>query len=601
MAAERKMRRAQTISPSGVGAIIDIVGESFVAEDIGRWRGREVLPAPRIAARFNVDELRTPPAKGKGIPFYRFPRWLFCGRCRTMTFWSPGMEKPGQAPRCEKCPGRPSQLFPMRFIAVCGNGHLDDIDWWRWAHSDPRDREQRQCGNRGLTFRHVPRVGGGLESLEVRCGKCDAARDLHELPLIGSLARVGQRCPGRQPWQTRPEAQDCEEQLVALQRGASSVYFSEVISAIDLPPESNWSSWGGPEGRIEHNDNFKLLLSHPDHLLRDQLVGMIANEEDVTAADVRRVLSQKLGIFAAAEDSGMGVGDLPREEWLALTEPPETYDPRDSFIARRTPFRSAQGHGPLEPMMTVLEPLVGDIVLVDRLREVRVLRSFRRHTMKRAVPVDLSGRADFLPAIEIFGEGVFIRFDEQRLAEWSGEARVARRCKLLSDRLAGSFRARWLTEEVTPRLVLLHTFAHMLIRQMSFSAGYSSSSLRERLYAAEPSDEPGMAGILIYTAAGDSEGTLGGLARLGEAERLVPMLAGTLASAQWCSLDPVCREATAQGPEGLSLAACHACVLVSETSCVMGNVLLDRMLVLDEDFGFFRDPLSALLQARLLT
>ena len=144
--------------------------------------------------------------------------------------------------------------------------------------------------------------------------------------------------------------------------------------------------------------------------------------------------------------------------------------------------------------------------------------------------------------------------------------------------------------------MLLHTFAHMLIRQMSFSAGYSSSSLRERLYAADASDGPSMAGILVYTAAGDSEGTLGGLARLGEAERLVPALAEALASAQWCSLDPVCREATAQGPEGLSLAACHACVLVSETSCVMGNVLLDRRLVLDEDFGFFRGPLSALLR-----
>lgn len=600
MAAERKIRRAQTISPSGVGAIIDVVGESFVAEDISRWGRREVLRAPRIAARFGIAELRTPPAVGKGLPFYRFPRWLFCGRCRTMTWWSPAREKPGQAPRCEICPGRPQQLVPMRFIAVCGNGHLDDVDWWRWAHSGSRDREQRQCGSSDLQFRHVPRVGGGLESLEVRCSKCDVARDLHDLPVVGSLARVGQRCHGRQPWQTRVEAQDCQEPLVALQRGASSVYFPEVISAIDLPPASNWSSWGSPEGRIEQNYNFKLLLSRPDHPLQDQLIGMIANEEDVTAAHVRQVLNHKLGLVIV-EDSGIGVDDLAHEEWQALTVPPETYDPRDSFIARPTSFPSRNGHGPLEPMTTAVTPLIRDVVLVDRLRELRVLRSFRRHTMKKAVPVDLGPGSDFLPAIEIFGEGVFIRFDEQQIVGWSADTRVAARSKRLSDRLAASFRARWLTEDVSPRLVLLHTFAHMLIRQMSFSAGYSSSSLRERLYAADPADGPGMAGILIYTAAGDSEGTLGGLARLGEAERLVPTLAGALASAQWCSLDPVCREATAQGPEGLSLAACHACVLVSETSCVMGNVLLDRMLVVDENFGFFRDTVSALLRVRLLS
>ena len=342
MAAERTMRRAQTISPSGVGAIIDVVGESFVAEDIGRWKGRELVRGSRIAARFNVSELRTPPAGGRGVPFYRFPRWLFCGRCRTMTFWSPSKEKAGQAPRCEKCPGRPAQLVPMRFIAVCGNGHLDDIDWWRWAHSGSRDREQQQCGSSDLLFRHVTGVGGGLESLEVRCGRCGAARDLHDLPAIGSLPRIGQRCPGRQPWQTRAETQDCEEQLVALQRGASSVYFPEVISAIDLPPESNWSSWGGPEGRIERNDNFKLLLSLPEHPLRDQLIDLIVNKEDVMAVDVRRVLNHKLGLVIAPEDSGMGVGDLPREEWLALTAPPDTYDPRDNFIARRTPFPSVR-------------------------------------------------------------------------------------------------------------------------------------------------------------------------------------------------------------------------------------------------------------------
>ena len=167
-------------------------------------------------------------------------------------------------------------------------------------------------------------------------------------------------------------------------------------------------------------------------------------------------------------------------------------------------------------------------------------------------------------------------------------------------RLAGSHRARWLPPDVSPRLVLLHTFAHLLMRQLSFSAGYASSALRERLYAADPADTAPTAGVLIYTAAGDAEGTLGGLARLGEADRLVPALAATLGAARWCSSDPVCREATAQGPDGLSLAACHACALASETSCVLGNVLLDRALVIDDDLGFLREPLTALLDTSTL-
>jgi hypothetical protein len=486
----------------------------------------------------------------------------------------------------------------MRFIAVCGNGHLDDVDWRRWAHSGTRGRDPRQCGSTDLRFCHVPGVGGGLESLEVRCGKCDAARNLGELPGPDSLVRIGQRCSGRQPWQINADAQDCDEKPVVLQRGASSVYFPEVVSAIDLPPDSDWSTWGGPDGRIEHNDNFRLLLTNPEHPLREGLIGAVAEEADVPADRVRLVLAQKLGRAVPFPTSGGGVDDLPREEWQALTSPPRTYDPRDHFVARETDFPSTDGHRSLGPVAEALSPYLHQVVLVDRLREIRVLRGFRRHTMNRTVPADLGRNAEFLPAMEIFGEGVFIRFNEEQVVRWSAEPQVLERCALLRRRLAASLRAKWLLQDVSPRLVLLHTFAHLLMRQMSFSAGYSSSSLRERLYAAEPADGSPMAGVLIYTAAGDSEGTLGGLARLGEADRLAPVLAATLATAQWCSLDPVCREATAQGPDGLSLAACHACALSSETSCVMGNVLLDRILVVDEDLGFLRAPLDVLLDTR---
>ncbi|MEV0606597.1 DUF1998 domain-containing protein [Polymorphospora rubra] len=602
MSTERKVRRAQAITPSGVGAIIDAVGESFVCEDVNRWVGpRDVLRAPRIAGRFGVRELRVPPAAtdGRGgLPYYRFPEWLFCGQCRAMSKWNPRREKLRQPPRCEKCRVRPPQLVPMRFIAACGNGHLDDVDWIRWAHSYRRNREQSQCGMKELQFRHVSGVGGGLESLEVRCVTCKAGRDLSELTGPDSLRRIGQRCSGRQPWQTRTEARTCDEIPVVLQRGASSVYFPNVGSAIDLPPESDFSSWGGAAGRIEHNDNFKLLLSRPDHKLRDEFVRMIAEEENVLADEVLRTLMRKLGEVVSNVAAG-GIDDLPWEEWLALTTPPETNDPRDHFIARVAEFPSATGHGTLDPVVDTLVHRIRDVVLVDRLREIRVLQGFHRHTMKTMVPADLGARAGFLPAIEVFGEGVFIRFDEQEIATWSNKPRVQQRCNRLRRRLAASFRSKWLSQDMSPRLLLLHTFAHLLMRQMAFDAGYSSSSLRERLYAAEPSTEgPSMAGVLIYTAAGDSEGTLGGLARLGEADRLVPTLAAALATGQWCSLDPVCRESTAQGPDGLSLAACHACALAAETSCVKGNVLLDRMLLVDEEFGFFREPLAALLKVR---
>ncbi|MEU9824134.1 DUF1998 domain-containing protein [Micromonospora chersina] len=595
---ERKIRRMQALSPFGVGAIIDILGESFVAEDVSRWQGkREPLPAPRIAAHFGVPELRMPPAAGNGpgLPYYRFPQWLFCNACRTMVRWSTRKERAGRAPRCEACRRAP-QLVPMRFVAVCGNGHLEDVPWDRWAHSSAAGRDQRQCGRPVLRFEHVANVGGGLESLRVRCTTCRGTRDLRDITSPTALSRIGVRCHGKQPWQYDQQAENCDERPAVLQRGASSVYFPDTASAIDLPPESDWVAWGGPTALIEQCPEFGLLHANPNHPIRAQLIDMIATAVDVTTAQVEQVLASRLG-EVSVPDAG-AAEDLAEREWQALTDPPAEYHALDRFIARRTPFPSPGGHRALQGMADSLAERVCGVTLVDRLREVRVLRGFRRHTMNRLVRADLAASAGFLPAVEIYGEGIFLRFDEGALQQWEAQDVVQQRCETLRKRLAASPQARWLELEPTPRLLLLHSFSHLLLRQLAFDAGYSSSSLRERLYSSPPGARTTMAGLLIYTAAGDAEGTLGGLARAGQAERLTTTIAAALAAAQWCSLDPVCREASAQGPAGLSMAACHACMLVSETSCTVGNLLLDRTLIVDETYGYFRGPLADLVTAQ---
>ncbi len=89
-----------------------------------------------------------------------------------------------------------------------------------------------------------------------------------------------------------------------------------------------------------------------------------------------------------------------------------------------------------------------------------------------------------------------------------------------------------------------------------------------------------MAGILIYTAAGDSEGTLGGLVRLGHKDRLESIIRQAVSRASWCSADPVCSENLGgQGSRRVNLAACHACTLLPETSCETINQGLDRAMI----------------------
>lgn len=139
-----------------------------------------------------------------------------------------------------------------------------------------------------------------------------------------------------------------------------------------------------------------------------------------------------------------------------------------------------------------------------------------------------------------------------------------------------------------------HRLAHLLINRLTFECGYASASLRERLYVSNSETNP-MAGILIYTAAGDSEGTMGGLVRMGKPGYLEPIFRRAIESAEWCSSDPVCRELGAksgQGPDSCNLAACHSCALLPETSCEEFNRFLDRSLMVDgpdsQDLAFFK-------------
>jgi hypothetical protein len=208
----------------------------------------------------------------------------------------------------------------------------------------------------------------------------------------------------------------------------------------------------------------------------------------------------------------------------------------------------------------------------------------------------------WLPAAEVFGEGIYLELKQRRLAEWQNENET-----WLNERLDDGFMMRLggVYQTLPPmsavncgwasRYLLVHTFAHILINQLVFECGYSAASLRERLYISADPVAP-MAGLLVYTAAGDSEGTLGGLVRLGHPERLGPVIRRALSRASWCSADPVCSEHLGgQGSKLANLAACHACVLLPETSCETINQGLDRALVVGTPAARGRGFMSVLL------
>jgi hypothetical protein len=207
------------------------------------------------------------------------------------------------------------------------------------------------------------------------------------------------------------------------------------------------------------------------------------------------------------------------------------------------------------------------------------------HQLFRAPSVQTQER--WLPAIEVFGEGIYIELNEQSITQWQNDNTTWLEGRLddgFISRLGGVFQTlppldaanrRWAS-----RYLLVHTLAHILINQFVFECGYSTASLRERLYVSADQNAP-MAALLIYTAAGDSEGTLGGLVRLGRPERLGPVIQRALSRASWCSADPVCSEHLGgQGSRLVNLAACQACILLPETSCETINHGLDRAMIM---------------------
>jgi hypothetical protein len=378
------------------------------------------------------------------------------------------------------------------------------------------------------------------------------------------------RCFGDRPW-LGTETESCDQPIRALQRGASNVWFGSHRSVISIPP---WS-----DSAFQLLDRYwDILRALPGSALPTAIEATnIAAGTNFTTDDLVEAVRER----KRRQEEGGGPSDdssIRRDEYRALGIG-KREEPRSQFAAHAA-----------TPTPT-LASFFSRVMLVTRLREVRALHGFSR-IVPAAGSTELAplfhSDPGWRPAIEVRGEGLFLGLDADRLSAWESRTEVARRVEPLDGRYETRAR-RWGIEpdrRITPRLVLIHTLAHALIDQFALDAGYPAAALRERLYVDEE-----MHGLLIYTATTDSAGSLGGLIAQGEPDRFEYALRSAIARSAWCSADPVCIEAEAQGVDALNMAACHACALLPETSCEELNVLLDRAVLVgtpdDPGLGFF--------------
>lgn len=584
---KREIRASTIASVAGVGAIVDVGVESFVVPGIRDWKqsSLRVVELPRLSTRLH-RVLKTTADDKPFLKVRRFPRAMFCERCRKITSWKTEMEKSRAEPSCPHngCGGA---LVPMRFVVACENGHLDDFDWGRWAHSGPDASPGCRSRDR-LTFKvDESAATGGLASLVVGCEICRSSRSLEEITSKDANRHILGKCSCRHPWLYGAQG-SCEAEPQVLQRGASNLHYPVTISALDIPddlvvePAEEFAAQIMAHGKYTRLKDVVSGTQGDNQAFVELLVETIAENIgclqrtvlDVVRADIEGRPLSATDKVQAELDQGL----LLNEEWKTIRHAlleggilgqnfrarPEPLDIRAPLWARR---------------------LLEGVVLIERLREVRAYRGFQRVKPggpEQTVPPDVPGTEVWLPCTEVFGEGIALSLDLRVLSAW---AKTLPACELDAIELLEHRRLEenfWFLPKVDPAFMALHALSHLLLRRITFECGYSSSSLRERLYF-DP--EEGSAGILIYTADADSEGSLGGLVRQGKQDRLAQTLHESAEQGRWCSADPVCSETAGQGLGGFNRAACHACLLVAETSCTCANTVLDRRLLLDSEWG----------------
>lgn len=615
-----EVRRSQIIG-YGPGAIIDFRAGSkgggpvsVVAASLDSWNQTATLEEndphllfePRLQKVLDKSHFRQPPiddsdpedSPERHLRGYRFPSWLICPECNRLDYSGAWGKTPGDAARwCEVCSinaGRRVFAVPTRFVTACVNGHLDEFPWHYWirrAYLTGRGGNKPECLDASederrpkCKFRLFGRGGSGLESLFLECGNKNCKARTAMAGIFDQEALKGLSCSGRRPWIEGDARETCEETPRALQRGASNLYFPVTYSVLSIPP------WTG-DVFAEIGAAWATLRRMAPELRKESIEAYAegyAGRHGMTKAEYTEHVKR---LFDDEED--VNHESIRPQEYLALKARRRKDDPNFSTKSEKVP--------------ALLADHISSLVRVRRLREVRALLTFKRiqppvdisnpGTGKFGEICDPNGPVDWLPAIEVLGEGIFIELSKDLIQRWlSEQPKVVERVEKLNEeyraflqRLTGQEPQ---TVEVTPTEVLVHSFSHTVIKRLAFEAGYDAASLRERLFV---SNDPWMAGVLIYTATADADGTLGGLERQGQKERVENLVLGAVRDVEWCASDPLCRRGITSTSEALNLSACHNCLFLPETSCEKGNRLLDRtLLVGDEEEsieGFFDDLL----------
>jgi hypothetical protein len=597
-----QLRPSQILYTYGIGAIADLLNFSVIIMGLDEWettytqeiKEDRLLNEVRKQLNHSVQKLLSPPLNQDtdnqsnfrdvqsliGIPVAPFPSWMVCPACRLLAPLEAEFLQIRENPyRREQtyyvhtnCPKKkkPPMVIPVRFLVACEKGHLDDFPWLYFAHQGNSD-----C--HGPLRLEEYGVSGSTTDIRVKCDGCNAkSRPLSDA--FGELGKISlPQCRGRHP-HLRNFDDQCDQQMKVMLLGASNSWFSVTLSALSLP-------LGSTELEEIVTKNWDKLQKATDAAKLELILDILdlPGLDSYSLEDIWKTISKKRDKPEVEEYQ-----DLKTPEWLALSEANITKNTSEFQLKPQAP-------------PTGFEKYFTQTVLVERLKEVRAFIGFTRiqsqgdmwesnqKSGENLAPISRQN-PNWVPTSEVRGEGIFLQFSETELKNWENRQQVQKQGQLTKEAFKNWLNSRGIDPDKfncpPMRYLLLHSFAHALMRQLAIACGYNAASLRERIYSQPPQAENGpQAGILIYTAASDSEGTLGGLVNLGQPDTLGYHVSAALEGMKLCASDPLCSE---NKPSNINIslhwAACHACLFSPETSCERGNKFLDRSLLVPTVF-----------------
>jgi hypothetical protein len=537
-------------------------------------------------------------------------------------------------------------LEQTNLILICPNGHLSDIPWanyLRWKTEKylrlrpDEDKGENLlsnemvgpcCSNPKLKWTESKTKSEGYGSIYIECNSCglgsSSDKDKPKINLEG-INSLEPYCIGQKPWELdienpsitpyencfiRNESKNGREKMRIALVTANNVYYANGFSSLFIPMhlaenkpkeliealnilEKKYSKYF-ERTAITQEEYWSSKFDFNDFLIDNDI-----NPENESAFKIQ-LESEFLNIANAVE-----ISDKHEEyRWQEFRCFSTHSTLPDIEINKGLRFNDIQ-------LPNELNNIFKKIQQVEELKVTNVQLDFTRVKAKERIVVNgevkesSSGQNIFsvdtkelftLPANESLGEGLFFEFSTEHIDKW-----ISENVAVLANRFE-----KYLKEVPNPdsqglsskmkifnnkyKHFLIHSFSHMMMRELEFSCGYPTASLKERLYIST-NPEKEMSGLLIYTAEG-SEGSMGGLVSQGDPEKVLEIIKKGLERLVNCSSDPLCWESDGQGIFDLNLSACFSCSLVAETACEEMNLGLDRRVLVDEEFGYFKNILK---------